>query len=463
MRLIFLPLFLALVLTASARERYWPPEPTFQESALRVKMDRIVIPKLDFKDESFEDAVEFLRRHASAADSVGLGVPIEIAAPSSPDASGGGAADFRETRLTVTLYHIPLTEALRYVTSLTGSKYVVKEDRVLIVPASEVTEVLKTQRIPLPVQIFGRASWAEEFGVNPKSVRELREDPKGFLENHGVFFIEGASCAFEDEPPVLVMTIPDEQLESVNDVLADLIPKPAPSTDSPKVLLEEDSSKSRTMATAAFFKLPEVDLHDLPLAKAIERLGEVISRTLPGGGFLLPLAVAEDEKVTAGQGILPLAERRIFYRARNVSVLEAARAIAAQARGVVVAEYDHLVFRLSDEPSPTRPVAKQYVLPSDVFRLLPPTSDPSPEALMEGILRLRLNPDRPQDAFPPGSTDIDFRVSIKTVADRHARMEAKVHEIWKAYYASEAWAHREKIHRRLRALFPDASRQDAGE
>ena len=70
-----------------------------------------VVPKIEFREASLSEAVEFLRVKSRELDPAKVGVNILL---------GPGAQAMREKPITLSLQNIPLSEALRYVAELAG-------------------------------------------------------------------------------------------------------------------------------------------------------------------------------------------------------------------------------------------------------------------------------------------------------------------------------------------------------
>src|SRR5213592_3465826 len=166
---------------------------------IRNKLDSIIIPRIEFRDASIREAIDFLRQQAAANDPITEGrrgvdivlrlhptgrstepVPVtatttlgEAAAPagtlpageSAPPAAAGVATAVpgvtpatpslppvnpAEARITLTLNQIPLGEALRYIASQAGLKVKVEPYAVLILPLSEQSNELTTKEYRVP-------------------------------------------------------------------------------------------------------------------------------------------------------------------------------------------------------------------------------------------------------------------------------------------------------------------------
>ena len=166
---------------------------------IRNKLDSIIIPRIEFRDASIREAIDFLRQQAAANDpttegrrgvdivlrlrslgrsnepapvtattTVGAGAaPAETlpAGESAPPPAAGVATAVpgvtpatpslppvnpAEARITLTLNQIPLGEALRYIASQAGLKVKVEPYAVLILPLSEQSNELTTKEYRVP-------------------------------------------------------------------------------------------------------------------------------------------------------------------------------------------------------------------------------------------------------------------------------------------------------------------------
>jgi general secretion pathway protein D len=162
------------------------------------KLNTIIIPRIEFRDATIREAIDFLREQAAENDTSGTGkrgvdivlrmvplgqvaappapvapagspVPPTTAAPGAPGTAGApaggttpGAAATRpvapvsnEPRITITLNQIPLGEALRYIANQAGLKVKVEPYAVSIIPLSEQSHDLITKRYHVPPEFFG--------------------------------------------------------------------------------------------------------------------------------------------------------------------------------------------------------------------------------------------------------------------------------------------------------------------
>ena len=166
---------------------------------IRNKLDSIIIPRIEFRDASIREAIDFLRQQAAANDPTtegrrgvdivlrlhSLGRSTEPAPVTATTTVGGAAAPAEalpagetapppaagvataapvvtpatpslppvspaEARITLTLNQIPLGEALRYIASQAGLKVKVEPYAVLILPLSEQSNELTTKEYRVP-------------------------------------------------------------------------------------------------------------------------------------------------------------------------------------------------------------------------------------------------------------------------------------------------------------------------
>jgi general secretion pathway protein D len=165
------------------------------------KLNTIIIPRIEFRDATIREAIDFLREQAAENDTSGTGkrgvdivlrmvplgqvaappppvapagspVPPTTAAPGAPGAAGAPAGGTTpptgpgvaarpvapisaEPRITITLNQIPLGEALRYIAAQAGLKVKVEPYAVSIIPMSEQSHDLITKRYHVPPEFFG--------------------------------------------------------------------------------------------------------------------------------------------------------------------------------------------------------------------------------------------------------------------------------------------------------------------
>jgi general secretion pathway protein D len=235
------------------------------------KLNTIIIPKIEFRDASIREAIDFIRQQAAANDpstegkrgvdivlrTTSLGKaegPAAIPAPETTPALPGAspAAGIEPTpvpppvltapsispadaRITITLNQIPLGEALRYIASQAGLKVKVEPYAVSIIPINEQSNDLFTKEYRVPPGFIGSSV---NVGANAlerptartgqtgtgKDTQETtggqqlvnRQTALDFLKDQGVPFPPGASANFLPQSSRLIVRNTEENLELVD-------------------------------------------------------------------------------------------------------------------------------------------------------------------------------------------------------------------------------------------------------
>lgn len=237
------------------------------------KLNTIIIPRIEFRDASIREAVDFLRQQAAANDPAEEGrkgvdivlrltsvgqrpaepvsqAPLQTADPLAPLP---GATDLTaapapmavsaappvvaptDARITITLNQIPLGEALRYIASQAGLKIKVEPYAVSVIPVTEQSADLLTKEYRVPPGFIsstvniGASSLAQPAAAGAptgtaKDTQEStggrqlvnRETAKDFLQAQGVPFPTGASANFLPQSSRLIVRNTQDNLELVD-------------------------------------------------------------------------------------------------------------------------------------------------------------------------------------------------------------------------------------------------------
>lgn len=228
------------------------------------KLTTIIIPKLEFREATIREAVEYLKRRSVELDvtepdpsqkgvnivlkleSSGGAIPVvpEVvpaapaipglealpgAVPAAPVAIVPGV-DPNAARITISLNNIPLIEALKYITELAGLKFKVEPYAVYIVPQGTPTEVLLTKEYKVPPGfISSTPSSAAPDALAPAAPADAtkggsalanRRDAKEFLVAQGVIFPVGASATYIAASSRLVVRNTQENLDLIDTLIA---------------------------------------------------------------------------------------------------------------------------------------------------------------------------------------------------------------------------------------------------
>src|ERR1700674_3715727 len=245
------------------------------------KLNTIIIPKIEFRDASIREAIEFIRQQAAendpgadgrkgvdivlrlntqgrTAETVTTSSTTTVVAPVAPVTGAspepvppvpppapvttvtGPSISPADARITITLHQIPLGEALRYIASQAGLKVKIEPYAVSIIPLSEQSNDLLTKeyRVP-PGFISGSLSAAGSAlnqratasGKGPGTAKDTvestgghqlvnREGAKEFLESQGVpFTVPGSSANFLPQSSRLIVRNTADNLELVDAIV----------------------------------------------------------------------------------------------------------------------------------------------------------------------------------------------------------------------------------------------------
>ncbi len=179
------------------------------------RLNRIIIPRVDFRDTTIRQAVSFLQQRSrdldtTESDPERRGVNIVLKLPTTPVATSetegesSMPAPSADNRITLNLSNVPLYEALRYVATLAGLKVKVEPYAVSLVPLSEPTDTLEQREFKVPPGfIAGTSSSAEPMAMAGRAAEDgnaprlsARQNARDFLESQGVEFPPGASANF---------------------------------------------------------------------------------------------------------------------------------------------------------------------------------------------------------------------------------------------------------------------------
>lgn len=249
------------------------------------KLGRIVIPKIEFREATVREAIDFLKQKSRELDTEpdptkrGVNIvlklessgsapaagaaPAEPAVPAAPaipgleqpaaPAAGAAAAapaiNPADVRITLSLTNIPLLEALRYITNLASLKIKIDPYAVAIVPITENTEALVTKEYKVRPGFISNAPGGGAAGnaLNAGATRAgagggggandttrggqgiaTRAGAKEFLESQGVQFPQGASANYLASSSRLVVRNTQENLDLVDTLVdADIVSAPS--------------------------------------------------------------------------------------------------------------------------------------------------------------------------------------------------------------------------------------------
>ncbi|MFA7342718.1 MAG: Amuc_1098 family type IV pilus outer membrane protein [Terrimicrobiaceae bacterium] len=199
-------------------------------SNINRKLDEIVIPKIDFRDATVREALDFIKQRASSLDTVeqdpakkGINIVLKLA----PDAVESGS------RITLSLTDVPLRAAIDYVARAANLKLKVEPYSVVVVPQSEATDILITKEYKVPPSFItavpgSAAAPPPVAGVAPGSLPAVvaRSGAREFLEASGVTFPPGASANFISSTSRLIVKNTQSNLDLVDNLVENSLTTP---------------------------------------------------------------------------------------------------------------------------------------------------------------------------------------------------------------------------------------------
>jgi general secretion pathway protein D len=273
------------------------------------KLNRIIIPKIEFRDASVREAIDFLKQKSRDLDTqepdptrrgvnivlqlessggdmgggaspvapvpaAGGGIPgleAQPATPAAPSAPAMPTASAAEARITLSLSNIPLIEALKYVCNLANLKLKIDPYAVSIVPPSVNTEDLITKEYKTPAGFMGVAP---SVGANPLAASATtggggpnggapassdattggsaiasRQSAMDYLTSNGVTFPPGANAVYFPATSRLIVHNTPANIELI-DAIVDSAQSPTPiqvDIEAKFVEIQQQNNKELTM------------------------------------------------------------------------------------------------------------------------------------------------------------------------------------------------------------------------
>ena len=287
---------------------------------------KIIFPKIDFRDATLREVVEFLVVKSKALDPAGKGVNVVL----------GDEGKASDTKITLTLSNIPLSEALRYVASLAGLG--LREDEFAIFIGRPQEAVAK------PVAgVSGGGGKADTRWIFPKlDFRDatLREAVEFLIVKSKTLDASGTGAnilirnAEKSGAAKITLSVADVPLSEVLRYVAALAncevtreefafiigPKqagkiPVPNEDQGKgapAAARNAQTKGAAMTRAGTIIFPKIDLRDATLSETVEFLrakSKVLDEDKQGVNLILKRAPAgDDPKITLSLSNIPLSE-----------------------------------------------------------------------------------------------------------------------------------------------------------
>ncbi len=282
-----------------------PPPPRVPErgegqvSALIEKMEKIIIPQIEFRQANINDVVDFLVKASIAEDTttddpakkgvniilnLGPGTSGPTPAPAfDPFGGAGGAAPVAAVavgvpEITFSARFISLYSALKIITSVANLKFRIENQIVMIVPADAPDGVIETKWYSVQPgfldKIRGMATAPEGGGAGDPWAGgglDARAAPAGgdvetFFRKMGVEFPKGASIVFQPALSKLVVANTAPNHEKIE-----------------RILREIDVPPKQVEIEARFVEVNQTDLEELGFEWLLTDNWQVLQKK--GGGF----------------------------------------------------------------------------------------------------------------------------------------------------------------------------------
>ncbi len=198
---------------------------------IRAKLNKILLPKVEFRETTVSEAIDFLKQRAKELDSTPGGKGINIVlkhakvGPSLSTHSAGKPTQenisFPSTKIDLTLTNIPLYEALRYVSELAGLKLNIEPYAVSIVPASMSGDQFLTKEYRILPSFLPAQPVKAAFDLtNEKKKIWVRMGAQEYLQSQGVPFPNGASANYVSAGSRLIVRNTPDALNLIDSIVA---------------------------------------------------------------------------------------------------------------------------------------------------------------------------------------------------------------------------------------------------
>jgi hypothetical protein len=420
----------------------------FSEDTIRRKLHRIIIPKLEFHNLTFREAIDLLWKKAVQVDRhshrplsafvplvfVGMSAAEEYSTRASFPPPPGAVP--KENGFTASLTNISVVEALKYVTGLNSADFRIWPDGIHI-RYWHGPIVMVSRDIRVPRDFFTSPR-------NPEQAEKAKTDVRAFLRDMGAALPEQATLILSDDATRLTVQVPWEIYRTIAEIFRRGPPwSPAvgysgshvPGPEVRKIEREPgDDARDATRRKMRSIILPEESFDNHPLGDVLWFLSyhaELADRHGPRGHR--GLAIVVDPAARVGplgapdwEVPQPANPTMINYSAKRVSLGEIVEVIARQSHLYVRPQPYCVSF---DTVAPDRLfVARIYAVPPTMFA--DPKSPPE-------WLRNEDPVGRDEDGRSYHYTPSSHRLFVRDTEARMAEVTKLMEEAWRKYYASD--------------------------
>lgn len=225
------------------------------------KLDRLIIPGLQFEDQTLLEVVQFLRAKSQEIDpdpnieNRGVSIVIDAGSAAMPGGETVDTVSPENIRIPeIALRNVPLAEALRYVADLANMRVKVEEYAVVLVPRDRAGDEVYTRSFRVPPDFIpteggdgGAAATPDPFAAaatgGGAGTVSARMTAKEYLSSRGVPFVDNTSATFDPRNSVLTVTNTPQAMELV-EVLVDDAKGQAPKMVNVRVKFVEISQRN---------------------------------------------------------------------------------------------------------------------------------------------------------------------------------------------------------------------------
>ena len=220
----------------------------------RQKLQKLVIPQIEFKQANIADVLEFLSKASVEADTEeksGVNIVLKLAAamttpdaaapPPAPDAAAATPATPTAVApgtppITLTLRRVNLLDAIKYITDIAGLSYRVDKNVVFVTPRGVDPSLLVTRMYPVSPALISAisekasaapaaapgAGGAVAPGAGSADTTTPKSDLSTFFTAAGVPFEQGTSVTYNGAISKLIVSHTPEYQEKIESMLAEL-------------------------------------------------------------------------------------------------------------------------------------------------------------------------------------------------------------------------------------------------
>lgn len=217
-----------------------------REAGIAEKLRAIRFPRIEFLEATLPEVVRYLSDQSRVLDPTtsgrkGLNIILD---------SGGDADAAAPRRITLSLTNVPLSEVIKYVTELSGTRFRIDEFAVRILPiGADGDDPMRTRSFRVPPNFISQAAAGSgdavddpfaqpEAGGGASGLGLRRVTAQSYLSQSGITFPEGASASYLAQTSTLVVTNTEANLDLVERLVQDSFERTAKQVKVDLVLLE---------------------------------------------------------------------------------------------------------------------------------------------------------------------------------------------------------------------------------